>query len=192
MKLKLLFFIGFALALSATTFGQKANPLTRSKTEPIKIGETAPDFTLTDQSGTEVTLSNAKTPVVLVFYRGYWCPYCVRQLAELRTLLDGDDKAVMYAISVDSADKLQSTRSKIAKDGKGEVKFSLLSDPGHKTIDAYGVFDPAYIGNKFEGIPHPAVFILDKKRKVMFAKVESDYKIRPTNQDIRAELEKLK
>ena len=81
---------------------------------------------------------------------------------------------------------------KIAKDGKGEVNFPILSDPNHKTIDAYGLFDPAYIGQDFEGIPHPAIYILDKNRKIVWAKVEPDYRKRPTNEEIRTELNKLK
>jgi cytochrome oxidase Cu insertion factor (SCO1/SenC/PrrC family) len=42
--------------------------------EPIKVGEIAPDFTLEDQDGHKITLSEArgKKPTVLVFYRGYW------------------------------------------------------------------------------------------------------------------------
>ncbi len=44
----------------------------RNKTEPLKVGEVAPDFSLFDQNGKKVTLSEAKNPVVLVFYRGYW------------------------------------------------------------------------------------------------------------------------
>jgi peroxiredoxin len=41
---------------------------------PVAVGEAAPDFTLEDQSNNKVTLSDAcgKSPVVLVFYRGYW------------------------------------------------------------------------------------------------------------------------
>ena len=44
------------------------------RTKPVAAGELAPDFTLQDQSGNKVTLSQArdKSPVVLVFYRGYW------------------------------------------------------------------------------------------------------------------------
>ena len=44
------------------------------RTGPIAVGEVAPDFTLEDQNGKKVTLSDArgKSPVVLVFYRGYW------------------------------------------------------------------------------------------------------------------------
>lgn len=41
---------------------------------PVAIGDTAPDFTLEDHNGKKVTLSDSrsKSPVVLVFYRGYW------------------------------------------------------------------------------------------------------------------------
>lgn len=46
----------------------------RAQTKPLAAGETAPDFTLVDHQGKKVTLSAAKdkSPVVLVFYRGYW------------------------------------------------------------------------------------------------------------------------
>lgn len=44
------------------------------RTGPVAVGEVAPDFTLEDQNGNKLTLSDArgKSPVVLVFYRGYW------------------------------------------------------------------------------------------------------------------------
>jgi cytochrome oxidase Cu insertion factor (SCO1/SenC/PrrC family) len=42
--------------------------------KPVKVGDAAPDFTLIDHHGTKVTLSDSKgkSPVILVFYRGYW------------------------------------------------------------------------------------------------------------------------
>lgn len=45
-----------------------------ARATPVQVGETAPDFTLEDEMGRKVTLSEArgKTPTVLVFYRGYW------------------------------------------------------------------------------------------------------------------------
>ncbi len=113
-------------------------------------------------------------------------------MAELRTLKQKNDKFELVAISVDPADRIMQLREKIAKDGKGDVNFTLLSDPGHKTIDRYGLYDTAYAGKGFDGIPHPAVFIIDKDKKIRWAKIESDYKLRPTNAEIRAEIEKLK
>ncbi len=81
---------------------------------------------------------------------------------------------------------------KIASDGKGAVVFPLLSDLDHKIIDAYGLRDPAYEGQKVYGIPHPAVYVIDKQGKVVWAKIESDYKQRPTNEEIRTALDSLK
>ena len=55
--------------------GLSAKPeIYAQRTGPVAVGEVAPDFTLEDQSGHKVTLSDArgKSPVVLVFYRGYW------------------------------------------------------------------------------------------------------------------------
>ena len=98
----------------------------------------------------------------------------------------------MLAISVDDAEKGKMLRQKIAKDGKGAVTFPLLSDPGHKTIDAYGIMDEQYIGKGVEGIPKPSIFILDENRKVLWAKIESNYRERPTIEEIRKALDNLK
>ena len=67
----------------------------------------------------------------------------------------------------------------------------MLSDPEHKIIDAYGLRDPAYEGQQVYGIPHPAVYVIDKQGKVAWARIESDYKQRPTNEQIRAALDSL-
>ncbi len=81
--------------------------------------------------------------------------------------------------------------SKIASDGKGNITFSILSDPGNLTIDRYGLRDPAYAGGKNDGIPHPAVFVLDRNGRVRWSKIESDYKQRPTNEEIRKALDAI-
>ncbi len=99
---------------------------------------------------------------------------------------------MLVAVSIDPIEKNKELAARIAKDNKGTVEYSLLSDPGHKTIDAYGVFDPKYMGDENEGIPHPAVFIIDRSRKIVWSKVESDYRKRPTTAEIRTELAKLK
>ena len=94
----------------------------------------------------------------------------------------------LYAISVDPPDVSKTFAEKIASDGKGLLNFPLLSDPDHKVIDAYGLRDPAYEGQQFYGIPHPAVYVIDKAGRVAWAKIESNYKERPANQEIRASL----
>jgi len=106
--------------------------------------------------------------------------------------LKKDEKVSLYAISVDPPDVSREFARKIAADGKGKVGFPLLSDPEHRTIDAYGLRDPAYEGQKIYGIPHPAVYLIDKQGKVAWVKIESDYKQRPSNEEIRTALNSLK
>ena len=103
-----------------------------------------------------------------------------------------DENVKLYAISIDPPDASKTLLGKIAADGKGPVKFPLLSDPDHGIIDAYGLLDPAYEKEKVYGIPHPAVYVIDKQGKVVWAKVESNYRERPTNQEIRSALDSLK
>lgn len=93
---------------------------------------------------------------------------------------------------MDPPDAGRNLADKIASDGNGKVSFPLLSDPGHKIIDEYGLRDPAYKDQKVDGIPHPAVYIINKDGKVSWAKIESDYRKRPTNDELRAALNTLK
>jgi len=110
----------------------------------------------------------------------------------MRSLLKKGENVKLYAISVDPPEVSKDFAKKLASDGKGEVNFPILSDPDHKIIDAYGLRDPAYEGQKVYGIPHPAVYVIDKAGKVAWAKIESNYRERPTNQEICGALDALK
>ena len=190
----LIFSVFAAAAFGQTGYAPAGGPSStagRDKMDPVKTGETAPDFSLKAQDGSTVTLSKLESPVVLVFYRGYWCPFCGRQLSEMRSLLKPGDKVKLFAISVDPPERSIELINKIEKDGKGKVEYTFLSDPGHTIIDAYGLFDPAYIGKGVEGIPHPAIYVLDKNRKIVWSKVEPDYRKRPTLDEIRAGFESV-
>ena len=191
---------GVVLLLASLAQASLSQSYTRDSTvddakriEPVRNGEEAPDFTLEDLQGNTVTLSEArgKTATVVVFYRGYWCPFCARQLAELRSLAKGNEQIRVLAISVDDHETTKKFIEKISSDGNGSVNYTMLSDPDHKVIDKYGLHDPSYDGTKFDGIPHPAVYVIDKAGRVAWSKVESDYKVRPSNADIRAALERL-
>ena len=86
----------------------------------------------------------------------------------------------ILAISVDPPDKSQ----KLAEQLK--IPYPLLSDDGHKVIDTYSILDPS------GKISTAAVFILDKRGLVRWSYVASDYKVRPLDDTLLAELEKLK
>lgn len=186
--------IQILVLLSVSLAATSSNSVTFPRDAPVAVGDVAPDFSLVDQNGKTVSLADARSqgPVVLVFYRGYWCPFCGRQLSSLRSLLKKGEKVRLIAISVDPPETSKEFAGKIAADGKGAVVFPLLSDPGHKTIDAYGLHDPAYDGQQLDGIPHPAVYVINQQGKVVWAKIETDYRQRPSNQDIRTVLDGLK
>jgi peroxiredoxin len=95
----------------------------------------------------------------------------------------------VLAISVDSPEQSREFAEKIAADGKGKVDYRILSDQGHRVIDAYGIRDPDYDGQKFEGIARPTVYVINKDGRVTWMKVELNYQERPTNSDIRAALD---
>ncbi len=199
MKLKIFgMLVVLAIGLASPTFSKASNGIAGSnalrRSAPVQVGEEAPDFTLEGTDGNKVTLSSArgKMPTVIVFYRGSWCPFCARQLSELRSLLKPKAAVRLLAISVDGLDTTKEFAAKIASDGKGAINYSLLSDPDHKVIDAYGLHDPAYDGKQFDGIPRASVYVIDKNNRVAWMKVATSYRVRPTNADIRAALASLK
>lgn len=149
--------------------------------ERVAVGAMAPDFTLAKFGGGTVTLSSlrGKKNVVLVFYRGYWCPYCINQLKEMRTLLTDELKqdTEMMVVSIDDDKGTQTATTRISADGM-KPDFAFLSDPEHTVIARYGIMNPA--GTR-RGIPHPATYVIDKKGMVQWKDIQTDYKIRPTN-----------
>jgi peroxiredoxin len=72
------------------------------------------------------------------------------------------------------------------KDKPG-FNFPLLSDANHRVIDRYGLL------NEQAGrpMPHPATYVIDRKGVVQWKFVEKDYKIRPSNEDVLAQVNKI-
>jgi peroxiredoxin Q/BCP len=148
-----------------------------------KVGDKAPQFGLPSATGETVALQDyaGKSKVVLVFYRGDWCPFCRKQLSGFAASYDKYKAAgaEVIAISVDSPEKNKKLSEKL------NLTFPVLSDSGHKIIDAYSILDP---GGK---ISRAAVFILDKKGVVRWLQVSDDYKVRPMDEVLLNELAKI-
>ena len=107
----------------------------------------------------------------------------------LRTLARAFPAVHIFAISLDRPKESYELAAKIAKDGRGELGVPLLFDPHARTIDRYGLRDPADAHRDLDGVPRPAVFVLDREGKVRWAKVESDYRERPTTEEVAAALD---
>ncbi len=95
----------------------------------------------------------------------------------------------IYAISPDSNEQSRKFAGMVAADHRGELTFPLLADPLARVIDRYGLRDEAYGGEKEYGIPHPAVFVLDQQGHVRWVKIESDFRERPSNEEVAAALD---
>jgi len=87
----------------------------------------------------------------------------------------------VLAVAVDGPDDLRKMIARIARDDGNVPRFPLLSDPGHKVIDRYGLLNPIAAAR---GLPHPATYVIDRKGIVRWKFVEVDYKRRPTNEQI--------
>lgn len=110
-------------------------------------------------------------------------------MAGLRELARAYPEVKIYAISPDSTEDARKFAQLIATDHRGEVTFPLLSDPRSRVIDRYALRDEAYAGKKENGIPHPAVFVLDARRRIRWMKIEADFRERPSNAEIAAAID---
>jgi len=141
------------------------------------IGKTAKAVPVVDMAGNKVDLAKefGKRPVVLVFYRGVWCPFCHKQLRELQAI-EADLKAanaIVYVVSNEASDKLDAMRQA----EKLGSTFVSLSDPEAKLAALYaGKYDQGYL--------KPATVVVGKKGKIVFASSLEDYKIRADSQAV--------
>jgi peroxiredoxin len=110
-------------------------------------------------------------------------------LVGLRSLAHAFSDVRFLAISLDRPQESHDLAAKIAEDGRNELGVSLLFDSRAATIDRYGLRDPAYAGQDTDGVPRPAVFVLDARGEVRWSKVESDYRERASIEEIAAALD---
>lgn len=207
----------FALMLAASSYavpsmdmskvlksGKELPPPTPGRC--LKEGASAPDFTLPEAKGKSFNLYKAleKKNVVLVFYRGGWCPYCNFQLrAYNRELKPAEAKNYqMVAISPDKMD------ASINITPRSEFGFTVLSDPKLAAITPYklgfkvpdkmvaklktkGVDLNAQSGETHQTLAVPAVVIISKDRKIKWCYASENYKVRPAVAELKARLAKL-
>lgn len=97
----------------------------------------------------------------------------------------------VLAVSSDPKEKLKEMADRIQAKSSGAVWFKLLSDPDHEVIDRYGLRNEAAAA-KGRFIPHPTTYVIGKDGNVAWHFTEVDHKIRPSNEDIRAALRRVR
>lgn len=163
----------------------------------------APDFSAKDQSGATIQLQDQlkKGSVVLVFYRGQWCPYCNRQLKKLEDSLPfiKAKGATLIAVTPEKPENITKTIAKT------KASYSILFDEGLKIMKsydvAYAVDNVSLQSYKKYGIdftqvngvngaylPVPAVYVINKDGEIVFRHFDPDYRKRAMVEDILAHL----
>ena len=139
---------------------------------PLKPGDKAPDFTLTDQSGQDVQLSSLQGRRVLVyFYPKADTPGCTKQACGLNDILGDIGDTAVLGISPDKPTK----QAKFAE--KYGLGFPLLSDPDHAVAEAFDVWkEKSMYGRKYMGIERSA-FLVDTDGTI----AQAWYKVSPAD-----------
>jgi len=204
-KLFLLFFFSpffWMLPGHSQEYDRKAK-----EAEGLNIGEKAPGFAAKDQQNNTFSLKEGLTngPVVMIFYRGHWCPVCNRHLAKLEEQLSQINKMGATVIAV-SPEKPEYIKETIEKTG---ATYTLLHDADYSISNAYDVtflpggitraiyatalgtaFTDAYPGGSSK-LPIPATYIIGKDQTIVWRHFDPNYKERASVDQIMAALNNL-
>lgn len=161
--------------------------------QALHEGQQAPRFELPDAQGVIVRLEEllAQGPVVLIFFRGVWCPFCNLTLRAYQERLPAFSArgARLIAVSPQSGDKLQRTAE------RNRIHFPLLSDEGCLVAERYGLSYavdselaglyqkvghplPDYNASHDWLLPLPACYLLDAGGTVRLSYVNPDFRVR--------------
>jgi peroxiredoxin len=165
----------------------------------LHAGDTAPAVALPDARGALVSLQSLwqRGPLVVIFYRGGWCPYCNLELRAWQRELERlhGMGAQLVAISPQTPDNSLSTTE------KNELAYPVFSDSALKASDAFGITFtlppelvelygnvgndlPVINGNGQWALPIPATYVIDSQGRILFAHIEADYRERAEPADV--------
>jgi peroxiredoxin len=167
----------------------------------------APMFHAKDMEGNDFSLQESleKGPVVIIFYRGHWCPVCNRHLKTLQDSLNVIQQygATLVAVSPEQVRLLGKTAEKTG------AEFTLLFDENYHIAQAFDVqFRPDSMqrvmynttlganlkeahSDDSQQLPIPATFLIGKDGKIAWRHFDPDYRKRSSVKDIVEALQKL-
>ena len=165
----------------------------------LPVGASAPEFALNNSSGRQVRSADllALGPLVLNFFRGRWCPYCMTELETWRDLHPRlrEAGALLAAISP------QTERQSDFTVGQHGLPFPMLSDPGCTLAEQFGlaytvpddlreyyrsilVNIPFVNGDESWRLILPATYVIGRDGKVLYASAHADYRVRPEPEEV--------
>lgn len=186
----------------AKTLAEKyKNPLV------VKVGDNAPEFSLTDSDGKRHDLESflKKGPVVLNFYRGNWCPYCSLVLPMYEELASEFEKynATVIAVSPQNTESLKKFTDKITPNVEilsdvGNIasrKYTTVfkySEESQKAMKDLGYDFTSFYADDSAELPVPAVFVIGTDGVIHYAASEGgDFRERTEPSVILEEVKKL-
>jgi len=167
----------------------------------LPVGAQAPEFALKDANGRMVRSADllAVGPLVIKFFRGRWCPYCVTELEAWRDLYGTlrEREALLVAIGP------QIARQSDFMAGQHGLPFPVLSDPGCAVAEKFGLVYtvPEYHQQYYRSIlvnipfvngepswrlPLPATYVIGRDGRVLFAEAHADFRVRPEPEEALA------
>ena len=183
-----------AIVISVASFSQNTK-----YPDGLKVGDKAPQFQSTDNTGKSFNLKTQlkSGDVVIIFYRGQWCPYCNKQLSQLNDSLSliTAKGATVIAISPETKENVGKTV------GKTKASFSIISDSAMAIMKMYKVSFPVdettqikyknygidfskANGSNGANLPVPATYIVGKDGIIKYVFFNPDYKVRSSVQDL--------
>lgn len=168
--------------------------------EHLKVGEIAPAIEGIDQFGktinSETILKNEK--ILLLFYRGNWCPYCKKHLKKLSENLEALTKKGYYVVVV-TPEKIEKTKE---TSDQVNAAYSIIHDKDNSIMNAYKVafevndsnvtsyygFTKKKVAKYNEAnnnvLPVPATYIIGKDGKISYVHYDPDYSKRASIDEI--------
>jgi peroxiredoxin len=167
----------------------------------LPVGATAPDFALKDSHGKVLRTADLLElgPLVVKFFRGRWCPYCMTELETWRDLYEDLRERGGLLVAVGP----QLERQSDFMVGHHRLPFPVLSDPGNKVAEQFGIVYtlpetmrdyyksilvnmPFVNGDQSWRLPLPATYVIGQDRGVLFAEAHADFRVRPEPGDVLA------
>ena len=195
------------LCVTAPQAGAGEFPASAEQITPLRAGDRAPAFTVQTVANESFDFDPAslQRPVVLISFRGGWCPYCNMHLSELRTVIP-DIQAMGFDVLFISNDRPELLYSSLKDQTREDIEglaYTILSDAELSAAVAFGTAfqrpdslvnylekkDNDYAGSSIANhgaLAVPAVYVIDANGLIVFDYVNANYKIRLPADDVLA------